>query len=92
MAFTTCGPTRQRSEVELTKWSPLTKSGAVIIGVGTVAQLMDHLKARGDGFARAFADPAQIRAAVNQETARPGDPVGPHDEVAFFPPMTGGRA
>ena len=61
-------------------------------GVGTVAQLMDHLKARGDGFARAFADPAQIRAAVNQETARPGDPVGPHDEVAFFPPMTGGRA
>lgn len=60
-------------------------------GVVTVADLIEHLKGRGDGFARAFADAGQIRAAVNQETAGPGDPVAQDDEVAFFPPMTGGR-
>ena len=58
--------------------------------VGTVAELIAHLKGRGDGFARAFADPAQVRAAVNQETAFLADPVADGDEVAFFPPMTGG--
>lgn len=60
-------------------------------GIGTVGDLIAHLAGRGDGYARAFADPAQIRAAVNQETAQPGDAVGDGDEVAFFPPMTGGN-
>lgn len=59
-------------------------------GVQTVGDLIAYLAGRGDGYARAFADPSQIRAAVNQETAQPGDPVADGDEVAFFPPMTGG--
>ncbi|WP_417517584.1 molybdopterin converting factor subunit 1 [Minwuia sp.] len=63
---------------------------ALPAGVATVADLMTHLRGRGDGFDRAFADPDRIRAAVNQETAAPGDPVCDADEVAFFPPMTGG--
>ena len=32
----------------------------------------------------------QVRAAVNQEFAPPEAPVRPGDEVAFFPPVTGG--
>ena len=40
--------------------------------------------------ADALAAPGVVRAAVNQDYAQPGDPVRPGDEVAFFPPVTGG--
>ncbi len=58
--------------------------------VTTVAQLLDWLKGRGPGYAEALEDVSALRVAVNQEDARPGDPVGPDDEVALFPPVTGG--
>ena len=58
--------------------------------VTTVAELLDWLPSRGPGFAEALADRQAIRVAVNQEYARPGDPVKPGDEVALFPPVTGG--
>lgn len=58
--------------------------------VATVAELLNWLEGRGNGFAEALADRAAIRVAVNQEYARPGDPVKPGDEVALFPPVTGG--
>lgn len=58
--------------------------------IRTVAGLMGFLAARGGGHALAFADPRLLRAAVNQEFAGPDDPVKPGDEVAFFPPVTGG--
>lgn len=59
-------------------------------GVASVAELMEWLKARGDGYARAFEDADAVRAAVNQEIAPPDAAVAENDEVAFFPPMTGG--
>jgi molybdopterin synthase sulfur carrier subunit len=59
-------------------------------GVTTVAQLMDVLKARGDGFAEAFADSSRLRCAVNQTHVGLDARVQPGDEVAFFPPVTGG--
>ena len=34
--------------------------------------------------------PVNTLVAVNQEYARPDTPVKPGDEVAFFPPVTGG--
>ncbi len=58
--------------------------------VGTVEQLMVWLAARGGGYERAFADRARVRAAVNQVHAMRSTPVGLADEVAFFPPVTGG--
>lgn len=58
--------------------------------VTTVGALMEWLAASRPGFAEALAAPGVIRAAVNQDYARPEDPVGPGDEVAFFPPVTGG--
>ncbi|HQT78177.1 MAG: molybdopterin converting factor subunit 1 [Rhodospirillales bacterium 20-64-7] len=59
-------------------------------GVATVGQLIDVLAARGAGFATAFQKRASIRCAVNQEFADPGQRIQPGDEVAFFPPVTGG--
>lgn len=58
--------------------------------VATVRDLLDWLKGRGPGYAEALADLDAVRVAVNQEYARPDDPVGPGDEVALFPPVTGG--
>ena len=51
---------------------------------------MRWLAARSPGHAAAFAQPKQVRAAVNQEFRGPEDPIAPGDEVAFFPPVTGG--
>jgi len=34
--------------------------------------------------------PANTLVAINQEYAKPGDSVADGDEVAFFPPVTGG--
>lgn len=55
-----------------------------------VAGLIAWLAARSPRHADAFADPRQVRAAVNQDFATPDAAVGPGDEVAFFPPVTGG--
>ena len=59
-------------------------------GVATIRALAEHLAARGDGYADAFADLAKLRAAVNREHAAFDAPVAEDDEVAFFPPVTGG--
>lgn len=59
--------------------------------VTTVGALMDWLATRSPGHGRAFQDRTAIRAAVNQDFAEPGTSVAPGDEVAFFPPVTGGR-
>ena len=56
----------------------------------TVAELVEWLKGRGPGYAAAFANPAVVKAAVNQEFARPDRRLAPGDEIALFPPMTGG--
>ncbi len=58
--------------------------------VTDVAGLLDWLAARSPAHASALEDRQAVRVAVNQEYARPGDPVKPGDEVALFPPVTGG--
>lgn len=58
--------------------------------VTNVAELLAWLKTRGNGYAEALEDMSALRVAVNQVYARPGDPVSPGDEVALFPPVTGG--
>jgi sulfur-carrier protein len=58
--------------------------------VGTVGELAAWLAARGGGYAEAFADARKLRAAVNQEHAGWDVKLGANDEVAFFPPVTGG--
>ncbi len=58
--------------------------------VATVGDLIAWLAARGGGRAEAFADLSVIRAAVNQEHVPFDHPVAAGDEIAFFPPVTGG--
>ncbi|HEX7005637.1 MAG TPA: molybdopterin converting factor subunit 1 [Alphaproteobacteria bacterium] len=58
--------------------------------VTDVASLIAWLRTRSPGHGAALADLSVVRVAVNQEFARPTDPVRPGDEVALFPPMTGG--
>lgn len=59
-------------------------------GVDTVAGLIDWLRTRGPGHAEALRDTSAIRVAVNQEFASMDAAVRAGDEVALFPPMTGG--
>ena len=59
-------------------------------GIATVGQLIDWLAAGDDRQAEVFADRSVVRFAVNRDFAETDTPVGPGDEVAFFPPVTGG--
>ncbi len=59
-------------------------------GVVTVDGLMAHLRGRGGGYAHAFAEDAVLRAAVNKKVVDTSQTLAAGDEVAFFPPFTGG--
>jgi len=59
-------------------------------GVRDVGGLIRHLGSLSPRHAEAFANSSAIRAAVNQDFATAGDAVSDRDEVAFFPPVTGG--
>lgn len=59
-------------------------------GVATVAALVAWLRGRDERLDAAFANPRLVRVAVNQEFADPQAPIHAGDEVAFFPPVTGG--
>ena len=58
--------------------------------VSDVASLVTWLRSRSEKYAGAFTNPKLVRCAVNQVFADPATPVGPGDEIAFFPPVTGG--
>ena len=59
-------------------------------GVTTVAGLRAWLAARGGAWAVELAPGRAVRVAVNHDLAEPDTPVRPGDEVALFPPVTGG--
>ena len=59
-------------------------------GVGTLAGLRSHLRTRGGAWAEALAEGKLLRAAVNQDMSPPTAVIKAGDEVAFFPPVTGG--
>jgi molybdopterin synthase sulfur carrier subunit len=55
--------------------------------ITTVGALRDWLVAEGR---EALGSAKNLRCAVNQDMARLEDPVKDGDEIAFFPPVTGG--
>jgi molybdopterin synthase sulfur carrier subunit len=62
---------------------------ALPAGVADIAGLMAFLAAR-DEKSQVLRTRRNLRYAVNQEMARLDTPVADGDEVAFFPPVTGG--
>lgn len=58
--------------------------------VRTAGDLVAWLVSRGEGYAAALGDAKRVRVAINQEHASLAEPVEAGDEVAFFPPVTGG--
>ena len=59
-------------------------------GLATVSDLVAWLKGRGEEYAYAFENEGVVRAAVDRVHARPEALLAGANEVAFFPPMTGG--
>jgi molybdopterin synthase sulfur carrier subunit len=57
--------------------------------IDTVAALQKALADRGENWRAALED-HRILAAVNQAIAKPSTPIKAGDEIAFFPPVTGG--
>ncbi|MCG5031854.1 molybdopterin converting factor subunit 1 [Mesosutterella sp. OilRF-GAM-744-9] len=58
--------------------------------VKTISELRAYLMGLGDPWASAFANVKRVRSSVNQVMAAEDAPVKAGDEVAFFPPVTGG--
>jgi sulfur-carrier protein len=58
--------------------------------VHDVKSLLDWLKARGPNYAEALKDLGAVRVAVNHDYVGPEHPLREGDEVAIFPPVTGG--
>lgn len=58
--------------------------------VSTVDQLISHLLQLNPHFESVFNDDSKILVAVNQTVTDRNCQLADNDEVAFFPPMTGG--
>ncbi len=57
---------------------------------GKVSEIRARLRARGGAWSEALGEQRRVLAAVNQRMARPDTQVADGDELAFFPPVTGG--
>ncbi|WP_374662797.1 MoaD/ThiS family protein [Inhella sp.] len=56
----------------------------------TLGGLRDHLIQRGGAYAQALDRAQFLRCARNQQMAEEDQALSDGDEVAFFPPVTGG--
>jgi sulfur-carrier protein len=63
---------------------------AVPENVANVGSLREALIRRGGAWAHELAPSRNVRMAVNQDMASADTPINDGDEVAFFPPVTGG--
>ena len=56
----------------------------------TVDDLVQWLRKRGEPFTSTFDGSIRILVAINQEMSEPSAAISGGDEIAFFPPVTGG--
>ncbi|MGU9961945.1 MAG: molybdopterin converting factor subunit 1 [Candidatus Puniceispirillales bacterium WSBS_2018_MAG_OTU23] len=59
-------------------------------GITNIRELVEYLRSLSDGHARALSDMDVVRVAVNQTYTDLDKTIAADDEVAFFPPVTGG--
>ena len=59
-------------------------------GIVTIGQLIDYLSTIDEAYKKAFEKRKSIKFAVNQVLVDENELISKADEVAFFPPMTGG--
>jgi len=59
-------------------------------GIATVGALREWLAARGGTWSSELAPGRAVRIAVNHEVANAKTPIRAGDEIALFPPVTGG--
>lgn len=67
-----------------------TEDIALPSDVATITALKNHLAQRGETWADLFNGKQTIRAAINHELVDNMAAINDGDEVAFFPPVTGG--
>ena len=58
--------------------------------IKNVENLIDFLKNKNEDYMKVFNDTSSIKISINMEIASMSDNINNEDEVAFFPPMTGG--
>lgn len=58
--------------------------------VNDIATLLDWLRQRGENWQNELAPEKMVRLAVNQDMATAETPIADGDEIAIFPPVTGG--
>ncbi len=58
--------------------------------IHSIADLLAHLRIRGEPWSTTLGEGESVLAAVNQELARLDTRIKDGDEIALFPPVTGG--
>ena len=58
--------------------------------IKTIDDLIAYLMKSDESYEEVFKDTSSIKVSINMETADFKDQINNNDEVAFFPPMTGG--
>ena len=58
--------------------------------IKTIEDLITFLKKSNESYEEVFKDTSSIKVSINMELANFKDQINNNDEVAFFPPMTGG--
>ena len=58
--------------------------------IKTIDDLIAYLKKSNESYEEVFKDTSSIKVSINMETANFKDQINNNDEIAFFPPMTGG--
>lgn len=67
-----------------------TEQATLPAEINDVQSLTEWLSQRGGAWQEELAQNKTVRVAVNQDMAGPDTAVKAGDEIAFFPPVTGG--
>ena len=67
-----------------------TEQAALPAEINDVQSLTEWLSQRGDAWQEELTRKKTVRVAVNHDMAGPDTAVKDGDEIAFFPPVTGG--